>query len=313
MAAMQRGLGKGLDALLRGAADASGDVEVRQLPLDSIAPNPNQPRREFPEASLQELAESIAAQGVIQPVLVRRAPGGSEKSYELVAGERRLRASLLAGKTHIPAQVRQIDDTTSLVIAIIENLQREDLNPLDEAQGLQQLQTRLALSQEALARQVGKSRPAVANALRLLQLPQAIQEQVRSGGVSAGHARALLGIADVQAQQTLLERILHEELSVREVEALAAWWKEHGAWPDAMEAAAPLRPARRTPSKTTGQRDVLLTALQSRLKQTFPCKVAVRGSADKGQIVLSYASMDELQALTHKLGLSEAPSQEEAL
>lgn len=310
MAAMQRGLGKGLDALLRGATDAPGDADLRQLPLDSIAPNPNQPRRDFPDASLQELANSIAAQGVIQPILVRRAPGGAEKPYELVAGERRLRASRLAGKTHIPAQVKQIDDDTSLIIAIIENLQREDLNPLDEAQGLQQLQERLSLSQDALAQRVGKSRPAVANALRLLQLPATIQEHVRSGAVSAGHARALLGLADADIQAALLERILQEELSVREVEGLVAYWKEHGAWPEGQQ---PLRPARRTPSRSTRQREAVLTELQTRLKQTFACKVAVRGSSEKGQIVLSYATAEELLVLTQKLGVPEAPSGEETV
>ncbi|GAB7079461.1 ParB/RepB/Spo0J family partition protein [Megalodesulfovibrio paquesii] len=308
MAALQRGLGKGLDALLRSTSDSAGDSgEVRQLAVDSIAPNPNQPRRDFPAASLRELADSIATQGVIQPILVRKSPAGAEKPYELVAGERRLRASQLAGKTHIPAQVKLIDDDTSLIIAIIENLQREDLNPLDEALGFQQLQDRLQLSQEALARKVGKSRPAVANALRLLQLPDSIQILVRTGSLSAGHGRSLLGLEDTSAQQELVERIMQEELSVREVEALVAWFKEHGSWP---EGQGDLRPVRRTPSKATRERDAALVHLHDRLKLNFACKVAVRGSAEKGQIVLSYATAEELRALAQQLGLEDTQTQE---
>lgn len=301
MAAMQRGLGKGLDALLRGVQEAAPLGEMRELPLDAISPNPNQPRKEFPANTLQELADSIAAQGVIQPILVRKSPPGSATPYELVAGERRWRASRMAGKSHIPAHLKEIDDDTSLVIAIIENLQREDLNPVDEAFGLQQLQEQLSLSQEALAQKVGKSRPAVANSLRLLQLPRPIQEHVRLGRLSAGHGRALLAVDDPHIQEELLHRIKTQELSVREVEALVAWWRENASLP---EGQPDMRPTRRTPSKATKAQDEHLVSLQRSLRESIPCKVAVRGSLDKGQIVLSFSSPEELLALRQRLGVT---------
>ena len=190
MTSGNRGLGRGLDALLGGVREdekkTSDSAEVRMISVENITPNPHQPRREFSEEALIELAASIKARGVLQPILIR--PLGAGK-YELVAGERRLRASKLSGLTEIPTLVREMSDQESLAIALIENLQREDLNAVEEAFGYQRLQQEFGLSQEELARQVGKSRSAVANCLRLLNLPDAVQKDIQQNTITAGHGQ----------------------------------------------------------------------------------------------------------------------------
>ena len=193
MATSTRGLGRGLDALLGGLNPDTGATpgEVKNIPLAAISPNPHQPRKEFDPVALDDLASSIKSQGVLQPILVRpleAQPG----TFELVAGERRLRASKLAGLNEIPALVRALDDRESLAIALIENLQREDLNAMEEAEGYRQLLDQFFVTQEDLARQIGKSRPALANALRLLQLPDEVQEDVRRGKLSAGDRKSVV-------------------------------------------------------------------------------------------------------------------------
>lgn len=228
---MAKKLGKGLDAVFSTtfAESASESEEVIQLAVNEIRPNPYQPRHDFDPESLKELAASIAEHGILQPVLVRPSTAG----FELVAGERRWRAAQLAGHATLPAVVRALDERSMMEIALIENLQRADLNPIEEAEAYQRLISEFSLREEEVAQRVGKSRPYIANTLRLLRLPAQTQQAVRSGHLSAGHARALVGLPEAQIKH-LTERILAEGLNVRETEALVR------------EIQAPLRSAART-------------------------------------------------------------------
>jgi len=299
MSQLQRGLGKGLDALLKGVGEKSSDQEVQQIPLSLIAANPNQPRRVFSDESLQDLAESIRSQGVLQPILVRNLRTDGPVRYELVAGERRWRASKIAGLKTIPALVRTLTDDESFVIAMIENLQREDLNVMDEAFGLQELQTRLQCNQETLAKQVGKSRPAIANTLRLLQLPDATQSDLRTGRLSAGHARSLLVVAEPAAQDELRVRIIEQGLSVRQAEALSAFWKQNGSLPAADATQSTPRPkGQRGPR---APKDAAIKALEDELQATLSLPVSMTGTREKGKIVLTYASEEQLGRIIEKL------------
>ena len=229
--AVGKGLGRGLDVLLKGLAVDKETMEVTMVKVADVRPNPRQPRLDFSEESLVELAASIKEQGVLQPIMVRPASPGPEHGYELVAGERRLRACKLAGLDTVPAVVREIDDQQSLALALIENLQRENLNALEEAKGLDQLQHTFGLSQEALAQKMGRSRSAVANSLRLLQLDEQMQESLRENTISAGHARALLAISDESVRVDLWKRMLDSGISVREAERLVNVWREVGSLP----------------------------------------------------------------------------------
>src|SRR5262245_19787224 len=213
---VQRRLGRGLDFLLSGGAEADAG-EVAQIDLARVRPNPFQPRREFRAEELEELAASIREHGVLQPIIVR--PVGEE--FEIVAGERRARACQRLGLATIPALVRTATDTQMLELALIENIQRADLNAIEEARAYQSYIQRLDLTQEQAAQRLGRSRPTVANMLRLLDLPPDVQELVSRGTISMGHARALLSLADAESQRALARRIESEHLSVREVERLA--------------------------------------------------------------------------------------------
>ena len=213
----KNGLGKGLDALfLDNAIDESGG-SVSRLPINDIEPNRDQPRKIFDEEALGELAKSIADHGVIQPLLVRPMTDGS---YQLIAGERRWRASRMAGLTEVPVVIREMSDSEAMELALVENLQREDLNPIEEARGFQLLMETYALTQEQAASRVGKSRPAVANAMRLLLLPDDVLQMVETGVLSAGHARALLGLEQSDDMVALAKQIVEKGLSVRETERL---------------------------------------------------------------------------------------------
>lgn len=307
MATSTRGLGRGLDALLGGLNPDTGATpgEVKNIPLAAISPNPHQPRKEFDPAALDDLATSIKSQGVLQPVLVRpleARPG----TFELVAGERRLRASKLAGLTEIPALVRALDDRESLAIALIENLQREDLNAMEEAEGYRQLLDQFSLSQEDLARQIGKSRPALANALRLLQLPAEVQEDVRRGKLSAGHARALLAVGDPEAAEGLRRRILAKNLTVRQAEEEASLWKATGSLSLAEPEPEPepeAEPAPRTRRPRSQPKDPLLAGLQKRLGQELEAKVRIQGGPDLGKLTIPFAGRDQLLDLARRLGV----------
>ena len=214
----QRGLGKGLGALLGESAlsEPSPDGAVR-LPLQKVEPNPLQPRKTFEPEALDELAASIREHGVIQPLTVRKMPSGF---YQIIAGERRWRAARLAGLDEVPVVIIEADDKKAMELALIENLQRADLNPIEEAQGYQQLMQEYGMTQEQAAARVGKSRPAVANAMRLLALPQPVLELVRSGKLSAGHARALLALKTPGEQHAVAQKVIALQLSVRQTEAM---------------------------------------------------------------------------------------------
>lgn len=213
----QTGLGRGLSALIDDAALAEASGEIRSLPLHKIEPNPLQPRREFDPEALQTLADSIAAHGLIQPLSVREMPNGY---YQIIAGERRWRAARMANLDEVPVLVLDADDRTVMELALVENLQREDLNPMEEAAGFQTLMDEYGLTQETIAERVGRSRSAVANSLRLLSLSDELADLVRNGTLSAGHARALLSLKDEKLRRQAAQRIMALQLSVRQAETL---------------------------------------------------------------------------------------------
>ena len=321
MAANPTGLGKGLDALIRETSDARESGGVQVLLLKDIIPNPNQPRRKFSEKTLEELAASIRSQGVLQPLLVRPCGPAKPGKYEIVAGERRWRASQLAGLVEVPVLIRSFSAQDTLVAALIENLQREDLNPIEEALGIQTLKEEFELSQEDLAKKLGKSRSAIANSLRLLSLPEAIQKDLAEGRLSAGHARSLLSITEQHAQERLRSLIIERHLSVREAEGLAATWKETGTFEpvdagdpgsgqsqstESME--PPLETAndnaalnKATEKNKSRPQSARLLDIQTRISNALNTSVRVTGKEDKGRISLSYNSKEELEALLQRL------------
>lgn len=217
MATKQRGLGRGLGALIDDFSPESGQETITKLPLQKVEPNPNQPRRSFDEEELQALADSIAEHGILQPLAVRALDGGF---YQIIAGERRWRAARMAGLCEVPVVVLDADDRTVMELALIENLQRQDLNPMEEAEGYRVLMEDYGLTQEQAAARVGKSRPAVTNALRLLALPDEVREMVENGTLSAGHARAVLSLPNERLQKAAAQKIIALRLSVRQAEAM---------------------------------------------------------------------------------------------
>lgn len=217
MSAKQRGLGRGLGALIGDFPEEPEGGAVTKLPLQKVEPNPDQPRRTFDEEELQALADSIAAHGILQPLAVRASGGGF---YQIIAGERRWRAARMAGLSEVPVVVLEADDRTVMELALVENLQRQDLNPMEEAEGYQRLMKEYGLTQEEAAARVGKSRPAVANALRLLLLPEEVRSLVEDGTISAGHARAILSLPAARLQKAAAQKIVALRLSVRQAEAM---------------------------------------------------------------------------------------------
>ena len=217
MATKQRGLGRGLGALIDDFSPEPGQETITKLPLQKVEPNPNQPRRSFDEEELQALADSIAEHGILQPLAVRALDGGF---YQIIAGERRWRAARMAGLHEVPVVVLDADDRTVMELALIENLQRQDLNPMEEAEGYRVLMEDYGLTQEQAAARVGKSRPAVTNALRLLALPDEVRAMVENGTLSAGHARAVLSLPSERLQKAAAQRIIALRLSVRQAEAM---------------------------------------------------------------------------------------------
>lgn len=306
MSTPQRGLGRGLDALFGDAspgvtAQPSPTVPSSALPLDKIIPNPDQPRRSFSKETLEELAASIRSQGIIQPLLVRPKPEGG--LYEIVAGERRWRAAKIAGLKSVPVFIRELSDEEVMLAALIENLQREDLNPMEEALALQSLRDHCQCTQEELAAKLGKSRPAVANTLRLLQLSLAAQDNLRQGVINAGHARALLSITDNPSQEELRRAIIDRRLTVRDAEEAAAAWKSGAPFPWAVgeDAADQQHVVQRSPKSRA--KSQALKDLQKRLGEHLEVKASVSGSEDKGRITLSYANAEELSRICQSLGV----------
>lgn len=301
-----RGLGRGLEALMGNGREQEPGADVHKVPLALLSANPQQPRRHFAEQALDELAESVKAQGVLQPILVRPLPGTTPQHYEIVAGERRWRAAQKAGLVEVPVVVRELSDQETLVLALVENLQREDLNPMEEARGYAQLKEEFGLSQEDLAQRVAKSRSAIANSMRLLTLPGAAQEDLSLGKYSAGHARALLAVGDAAAQEQLRQRILRDQLSVRSAEAMAAVWKETGTLPE--EGTVPARPEakRRDPGAAGAAPSGDYATLQEELGRCLSLPVRVTGREDKGKISVAFSSREELQQLLALFGLETA-------
>lgn len=296
-------LGRGLGALLGGnpiakpttpekvihstAITVPAGSQVLRVALDKVVPCPFQPRKTFEDASLQELADSIREQGIVQPLIVRERKG----HYELIAGERRWRAARMANLTEVPIIVREADDASVLELALIENLQRENLNPIEEAEGYAQLMDHFKLTQEVVAAKVGKSRAAVANALRLLKLQPAVSNYVKLGKLSVGHAKALLGITDPGKQKSVADRVLADNLNVRQAETLVA----------KLLARDPAKPNVAPPSPA---RDVHIINLETKVREKVGTKVHLRYDGGKGSLEMVFYSDAELQRLLELIGIS---------
>jgi ParB family chromosome partitioning protein len=270
-------LGRGLAP---GAAETPAGRTIADVPLAQVRPGAHQPRRRFDNDALAQLADSIKAGGVIQPLILRSLPGSG---YEIIAGERRWRAAKLAGLETVPAIIKDIDNQTVMEVAIIENLQREDLNPIEEAEAYLRLTDDFHLSQEDVARKVGKDRSTISNTLRLLKLPKHIQGDVIAGALSAGHARAILALATPKAQMALAEQIRSRGLSVREAETLVN---------------APKRPEKKKPAS---RRDVHLRRAEEDLKRKYGTKVSIKGTEKFGRIIFEYYTNDDLIRLVDVL------------
>jgi len=277
----ERGLGRGLASLLPEEPALEESPEVFFCPVEAIRPSPWQPRSLHDEESLAELAASIKEKGILQPLLVREVTPGL---YELVAGERRWRAAKLAGLKRVPVIVRDLSPQEALELALIENLQREDLNPIEEARGYQRLIQEFGLTQEDVAQKVGRDRSTIANALRLLKLPEDLQEDVLSGRLSAGHARALLSLPEAALMRRLRDEILAKGLSVRQTEALVRKWREE-----------------KEASKVKQESDPNLLALEDELKRLLGTKVRLSWGKRKGRLVIEFHSTEQFEAFLEKL------------
>ncbi|MGH7942225.1 MAG: ParB/RepB/Spo0J family partition protein [Limisphaerales bacterium] len=304
-------LGRGLGALLGGpltspapvptqiqsvaaAGPAAADPleRVQKAPLDKIRPSALQPRKQFSDESLRELADSIREQGIVQPLIVRR----RGDVFELIAGERRWRAAQLLNLAEVPVIEREADDRTVLELALIENLQRENLNPLEEALGYSRLSSQFDLTQEEISAKVGKSRAVVANALRLLKLPQPVQHFIRQGELSTGHAKVILGLADESSQSLAAQRVVRESLNVRQTESLVSKLllrPEKGAVPRPAAAAAPAG-------------DPHVSDVEGQLRDMFATKVKLNYAHGKGSLEISFFSEAELERILQILGVSRS-------
>jgi ParB family chromosome partitioning protein len=300
-------LGRGLGALLGGspvltplapgqssaptpAAASDMRERVQGVPLDRIRPCPLQPRKDFSPEALQELADSIREQGIVQPLIVRERNG----NFELIAGERRWRAAQLLNLPEVPVIVRQADDRAVLELALIENLQRENLNPIEEAHGYAQLADQFQLTQEEIAAKVAKSRTVVANALRLLKLPAPVQKLIREGRLSVGHAKVILGLSDEKKQQLAAERVIKEGLNVRQTEGLVAKLLKRGS----RQTEAKLE------SVATPAGDPHVAEIEDRLREVFATKVQLRYAEGKGTVEISFFSDAELERILQILGVA---------
>lgn len=286
MAKAKNALGRGLNALLgdmepienAAAPNEDGSEAVRLLKLTSIDVNRNQPRKHFDEQALNELADSIKAVGIISPILVRPING----RYQIIAGERRFRAARIAGLTELPAIVRDLDERTRYEVTLIENLQRDDLNPVEHATGIRQLMTQYHYTQETVAERLGSSRSAVANMLRLLTLPNDILSMMESGALSAGHGRALVTLKNKETQLKLAEMTVSQGWSVRQLERICAGQAEEK-----------LEPRRKEPVR----RDPELNELERMARDIFGTRAKIEGDGEKGKLVLTYFSADDLQRI----------------
>ena len=280
--ARKGGLGRGLDALIPGVNELEPTGGATLIPIKNIQPNPRQPRREIQSADLEELAASIREHGIIQPLIVTRK--GSSDQYVLIAGERRLKAAAMAGLESVPAIVRDANDQQRLELALIENIQREDLAPIEAAEAYQNLAEEFGLSHDEIAVQVGKSRVAVTNTIRLLKLPENVLKALNAGTISEGHARALLALPNPQAQSAALQTIIKHNLTVRQAEELAR--KMIGQKP--VQVHKPIKPA-------------AIRDLEERMRDRLGTKVTIQYGKKGGTIVIHYYSEEELDALVAQL------------
>ena len=275
----KRGLGKGLGALIPEGEETDRN-SIIEIKITDIEANDKQPRRAFNDETLGDLAESIKEHGVVQPIIVRKVGSG----YQIIAGERRWRASRLAGKRTIPAIVKDCSNLEVMELALIENLQREDLNSIEEAMAYKSLIEEYSMTQEEISKRIGKSRPAIANSLRLLQLPQEIKDMISDGKISQGHARALLAIAGEKKQLEMAEKIIAQQLNVRQIEKLVKETK-------------PKNKKEVLPNKY----QIEINQLEERLKTALGTKVTIRHKNNKGRIEIEYYSNDELDRLLNLL------------
>lgn len=283
MAKGRGGLGRGLESLFEDAAPSfESDTRIETLPLREIEPDPGQPRKTFDDETLAELSASIAEHGLLQPIAVRPKPSGG---YLIVAGERRWRASRMAGLTEVPVIVKDVTDEQAMELALVENLQREDLDPVEEAAGIRELMTRCDLTQEQAARKLGKSRSALANSLRLLSLPETVLELLKSGFITIGHAKVVLGLPTPELQEEAAQMIADNQLNVRQAEALCKKLTKPAKEP----VAAPLPSA-------------LPVEVEESLKQALGSEVRVAYHDGKGKLTVHFYSDDQLKAFANLLG-----------
>lgn len=288
----KKGLGKGLGALIKQQPGANADSTANEapqadsyVPIGSITPSPLQPRKHFAQGQLDELKESISQHGIIQPLIVRKVNG----SMELIAGERRWRASKELGLTEVPIVIRDATDQEVLEMALIENIQRKDLDPIEEAQGYVRLAKDFDMRQEIIAKRVGKSRATVANAMRLMELEPEVRDHVAHGRISVGHAKAILAIKDGATQRLAADQILKKSLTVRAAEKLAREF---------------VTPAKKTAAKTTScEASAVIQQIQNSLRERFATEVTVKHQTKKGKIELSYYGNDDLQRILDLLGI----------
>ncbi len=306
-------MGRGLDALFHNAEAGESQKNSTTVAIKNLIPNPNQPRRQFDEESLTELAASIAQQGIIQPILVR--PIAHSKNFEIIAGERRWRAAQKASLQEVPVFIKEMTDEEVMAAALIENIQREDLTPMEEALALQSLRQECGITQEELATRLGKSRSALANTLRLLQLAPHMQEALNKSIMQAGHARTLLSLQqDQEGQEALFAAITGQGLSVRDAEAAVTFYKEHTFFPwqasatdEAVNAHA--EPAQGENTLTEKKKisprikSAYLKGLQDKMKERILVKTAISGNESRGRVTLTYTNTQELMQILAHMGI----------
>lgn len=282
---MARGLGKGLEALIRPETSQNDAESVQKIPLQKLVMNPFQPRKVFDDEAIQELAQSIREHGIIQPIVVRKK--GSK--FELVVGERRFRAAKLAGLGEIPAIVKEMSEEQMMEVAILENLQREDLTPIEEAEAYHSLIEKLNFTQEDLAKRLGKSRPHIANHIRLLQLPDEVRDLVNQGALSMGHGRTLLGLKNKRRIPEVANKVINNSLNVRQLEELIKQLNSEVS--------------RETPKKEN--KDIFVQAKESQLREYFGTNVQIRKSKSKGKIEIEFYSEDDLERILEILKIEQ--------
>jgi len=278
----KKALGKGIEALLQGSQNKENTGSQIEADIRSISPNPNQPRKQFSEQSLKELADSIKAKGVLQPILVEQT---ADRTYIIIAGERRYRAAKMAGLDKLPIIIKDFSETEKLEISLIENIQREDLTPIEEARAYKNLLELTKVSQDELAGHLGKSRSTIANSIRLLKLPQMMQDGLQQGKISAGHARAILSVEDTSGQIILYNSIVDKFLSVREAESMAA--KLQGKPEEKTEPRLPEKP----------EKIPEIEDIKEKFINALGTKISIKGTLQKGKIEISYFSADDLDRI----------------